>query len=496
MRAVQGGRLWRVGLTLAAVAVMVAQIGGCSGETVAGTPSPMGDIDTTDAGGVPATDGPSGPRDGVEAAPLEVENTDGGEIDRVATDAVADLYDFWHEQLPKHFNEEFEELQRLLSYDSTKDKIEICGTTTFELVNAFYCGGAGEDVIAWDRGVLLPELAKDFTEMSVVGVLAHEMGHAVQFRLGDKSNMSQSTPTIVREQQADCYMGNFMRYVVDGESKHFELNTGDGLNAILATLFFIRDPAGFDHRTEGAHGLAFDRVYAFQEGFRNDPKRCAKMDPEEIDDRIAEKERTEKDEDVEGQVDVTDEEIQQLLEKSLNEAFQDNGAEQPEIRYDGAKCDDGKATSPVAYCPDENVVAVDLEKLSKIATPLAEGEQPGEEGAGIGDFAAFAEIVSRYTLSIQKSVGARLDDEEASLRTACLTGAWAGYSDQEPTDGEGKKLRLAVGDLDEAVAELLQENSLVAADVNGKQVKSGFARVEAFRRGYMEGSGRCTESLG
>ena len=83
-----------------------------------------------------------------------------------------------------------------------------------------------------------------FGPMSVVGVLAHEMGHAVQFRLGEKSNMNQTTPTIVREQQADCYMGNFMRWVAEGKSKHFQLNTGEGLNDILATVFFIRDPAG------------------------------------------------------------------------------------------------------------------------------------------------------------------------------------------------------------------------------------------------------------
>jgi len=47
----------------------------------------------------------------------------------------------------------------------------------------------------------------------------------------------------------------------------------------------------------------------------------------------------------------------------------------------------------------------------------------------------------------------------------------------------------------EAVAELLQEESLIAADVNGDQVTSGFARVEAFRRGFMEGSAPCTEDF-
>jgi predicted metalloprotease len=477
----------RVGLTLAAVATMVAQIGGCGQSTVAGSPSRG--IDANDAGGMAVTDGPSGPREGVPKAELEVENADGGEMDILATNAVADLYDYWDENLPKHFDEEFKHLQRLVSYDSNGAALNICGSSTQGFVNAFYCGGGGEDVIAWDRGELLPMLTEMFGPMSVVGVLAHEMGHAVQFRLGAKSNMSQSTPTIVREQQADCYMGNFIRWVADGKSKHFQLNTGKGLNDVLATVFFIRDPAGLDSRTEGAHGLAFDRVYAFQEGYRKDPKRCAQMDVEEIDGRIEEKERTEKDEQSNGEAELNEANLT-LLQNSLDEAFKDNGAEQPKIVDNGAKCKDGKSTSPVTYCPEENIVGIDLAKLQQIAKPPARGQQPGADGAGIGDFAAFAEIASRYTMAIQTQVGASLDDDNAGLRTACLTGAWTAF-----TNKDGQKLRLAVGDLDEAVAELLQDDSLIAADVNGEPVASGFARVEAFRRGYMEKAGVCTSDF-
>jgi predicted metalloprotease len=454
----------------------------------------MSDIDTTDAGGLEANDkGPSGPRQGVADANLQVEGTTGGEEDKIATNAVADLYEYWDEQLPTLFDEKFTHIQRLVSYDSNGAGVTICGSSTAGFVNAFYCGGNGEDAIAWDRGVLLPALTKMFGPMSIVGVLAHEMGHAVQFRLGEKSNMSQSTPTIVREQQADCYMGNFMRWIVDGKSKHFELNTGKGLNDILATVFFIRDPAGLDSKTEGAHGLAFDRVYAFQEGFTKDPKRCAAMDADEIDERITEKERSKKDEKTKGEAELSTTNLG-LLQDSLDEAFKDNGAEQPKITDNGSKCDKGESTSPATYCPDENIVGVDLDKLKQIAKPPAEGVEPGADGAGIGDFAAFAEIASRYTLAIQKQTGASLDDKNAGLRTACLTGAWTAFTvDKDPNPDQ--QLHLSVGDLDEAVSELLQDNSLIAADLNGKPVTSGFARVEAFRRGYMEGSTPCTEDF-
>jgi predicted metalloprotease len=481
---------WRTGLGLAVVTAAVVGLGAC-GQQVEGKPQAMGDIDTTNVGGLEVSDnGPTGPRKGVEDAKLDVEGADGGEMDRLATNAIADLYDYWHEQLPDKFDMEFKELQRLVSYDSNGAGVTICGASTAGLVNAFYCGGNGEDAIAWDRGELLPMLNEMFGPMSVVGVLAHEMGHAVQFRLGEKSNMSPSTPTIVSEQQADCYMGNFFKYVAEDQSKHFQINTGEGLNDILAALFFIRDPAGLDHKTEGAHGLAFDRVYAFQEGFSNDPKRCAQMDEAEIEGRIAEKERTptEQSQSDEGDIDP----IQYLdqLQTSLDDAFKENGAEAPKITDNGAQCQEGESTSPVTYCPEENLVGVDAEALQEIAAkPNPEAPPGAEDSGGLGDFAAFAEIASRYSLAIQKSIGAPLDDEQAGLRTACLTGAWAGYTNEE---GE---LRLAVGDLDEAVAELLQEESLIAADVNGKQVESGFARVEAFRRGFMEGSGPCTQDF-
>ncbi|HEU5470082.1 MAG TPA: neutral zinc metallopeptidase [Actinophytocola sp.] len=481
-------RTLRLTLALAATVVAVLPIAGCS-TAVPGTALGIGEIDTKTVGGKPVTDGPTGPREGVPDAELGFENGDGGEMDRLAINALADIYDYWSEQLPANFDgEQFQPLRRLISYDSDGKAIKICGQSTAQLVNAFYCGQ--DDSIAWDRGQLLPLLDKQFGPMAVVTVLAHEMGHAIQYRLLEKSNISQTTPTIVKEQQADCYAGNFFAYVADGKAKHFQLNSGEGLNKVLATMFFIRDPAGLSANTRGAHGLAFDRVFAFQEGYTKGPRRCAEMDSDEINSRIAEKKRTEQDEQSKGEAPIDDAEVFDEFKKSLDEAFKDNAkATPPQLKADGARCQNGSATSPVAYCPDQHVVAMDMAKLKQLATPPKRNEQPGENGAGIGDFAAFAEIVSRYALGIQKSLGAPLEGDEAGLRTACLTGAWTAFVDKPQ---EGTRIRLAVGDLDEAVAELLRDNSLIAADVKGQQTIIGFARVEAFRIGYFDGSGRCT----
>jgi hypothetical protein len=43
---------------------------------------------------------------------------------------------------------------------------------------------------------------------------------------------------------------------------------------------------------------------------------------------------------------------------------------------------------------------------------------------------------------------------------------------------------------------LLQPRSLIAADVDGIPVPSGFARIEALRVGYLDGSAACGERFG
>ncbi|SMD20322.1 neutral zinc metallopeptidase [Kibdelosporangium aridum] len=472
-----------------ALAVVVLVLVSCA-KAIPGTPRAEGEIDAGTVAGLAVTNDdtvPSGPKQNAPRVDLTAENADNGDMDQLALGALADLYEYWGARMPADFEgQKFTPLARLVSYDSKGKALRLCQTSTSGLVNAFYC--SLDDSIAWDRGVLLPELSKQFGPMSVVTVLAHETGHAVQFKLGGKSGITQATKTIVKEQQADCYAGSFFRWIADGNSKRFQISTGEGINKVLATMFFIRDPAGTDANKQGAHGLAWDRVFAFQTGFSNGPKRCARMDQKEIDDRISEQ-KFDEDDYRRGNLPVNEEYVRKI-KISLDEAFTTSGTQLPQLKGNGSKCPSGKATEPVAYCPEDNTVAYDLAKLTSLGTPPKRGQEPGADGVGIGDFAAFAEIASRYTMAIQKSVGLSLDDEKAALRTACLTGAWAHVAEKPAASGENK-LRLSPGDLDEAVAEMLMGKSLIAADINGNPVKAGFARVEAFRLGYVNAK-ECT----
>ena len=119
--------------------------------------------------------------------------------------------------------------------------------------------------------------------MSVTGVLAHEFGHALQ-RMAKL--VSKKDPTIVSEQQADCFAGVYLYWVADGKSPRFTLSTGDGLDHVLAGMITTRDPV-MDSETENddEHGSALDRVSAFQMGFITGASACAAINMKEIEQR-------------------------------------------------------------------------------------------------------------------------------------------------------------------------------------------------------------------
>ena len=61
---------------------------------------------------------------------------------------------------------------------------------------------------------------------------------------------------------------------------------------------------------------------------------------------------------------------------------------------------------------------------------------------------------------------------------------------KEITTADGNTIALTAGDVDEAVSGILT-NGLVASDVNGESVPSGFSRIDAFRVGVLGDEERC-----
>lgn len=466
--------------TVAGVGVVALTVVGCAAEQptiVTGRAVSMR-YDPAKASGLPVTDGPSGVRQSAPAPQGSVRNTDHGPIDQLMLLAVNDVEDYWNSAYRRTFGADLEPVSFLLSIDPTDfSSPEVCGGDADEVSgNALYC--ISDNSIDWDRSHqsgLLPVAQKYFGDMGVVGITAHEYGHAIQH----SANLVQRrTDTLIKEQQADCFAGAYLRWAADGHSPRFALSTGDGLSHVLAGAIAIRDPlVGDPFAALGdTHGTALDRVSAVQMGFDQGPKQCAKINAAEIQRRrggLPESLFDPSGDDSDTTIDAST--LATTLD-ILNQVFRP--AHPPVLSTDSPMCRDSALA--VAYCPETNAIAVDLPKLAQMGIPA-------DESQGFllqGDNTALSAFTSRYVLALQHERSLPIDTPEAAMRTACLTGATQRAMTTSRPTSSGQTLILGPGDLDEAVAGLLT-NGVAASDVRGIPVPAGFTRISAFRAGLL-----------
>jgi predicted metalloprotease len=432
-------------------------------------------------GDLPATNGPSGPRPNAPAPTGTVVNTDNGPIDKLSLLAVNDIEEYWKGVYSQSLKGKFKPVDKLVSYDSNDPNSPVvCRRKTYKLVNAFFTSRC--NLIAWDRGVLFPLGQRYFGDMSLTGVLAHEFGHALQAMA---KLVTSTDPTIVFEQQADCFAGVYLYWVASGKSPRFTLSTGDGLDHELAGLITLRDPVE-DKETDNEHGSALDRVSAFQMGFITGTPACAAIDKKEIEQRrgdLPKTLRTYEGTPETGEVPINEDTLSTLMEL-MGKIF--NPKQPPTLSYKPADCPDAKASPPASYCPATNTIVVDLPAL------VTMGKVAGKEEHQLpqGDDTALSIVMSRYTLAVQHERGLPMQSPWTSLRTACLTG-FTHRKMAEPIDlPSHKQLLLTAGDLDKAVSGLLT-NRLVASDADGVSVPAGFTRIAAFRGGVTGNMDAC-----
>lgn len=436
-------------------------------------------------GGLQAVDGPSGLRPDAPPPDREVERTDNGPIDHLAAQAVSDLEAFWSTTYPNVFDGDFKPVSSLVSWDPGYVRGTFCQSRTFMLVNAAYC--FLDNTIGWDRRLLLPGLRAAYGDMAIAMVLAHEYGHAIARSAGITSQ--RQTPTLVAEQQADCLTGVYLRWVAQGDSPRFTLNTADGLNSVLAAMLALRDPVlTFGEADTQAHGSAFERISAFQFGFTDGAGSCRDIDAKEIENRRGDL-PVQLQQDQSGEVPV-DEASAQLVIDAMNVVFAPQ--QPPQLTFDAgvaSSCPDARPSPPASYCPASNTIAVDLPALQAMGTPSRNRRFTTVSG----DNTAYSVLMSRYLQRVQiEHGGLVLDNATAALRTACLTGvATTGLSRGVPMS-DGRSITLTAGDLDEAVSGLLT-NGLAAGDVNGESVPAGFSRIDAFRMGVLGDLDRCLQ---
>lgn len=463
-----------------AVAVFVALLATSCTNTLQGTPmSVFGD--PFSVAGMPAVDGPTGLRDNAPPPDRKVTGTDGGEIDNLAASSVADIEDFWRSVWSDNFEGTFKPVKDLVSWDSGGFEGEFCGREAHDNVNAAFC--VPQNKIGWDRGELLPELRNANGDIAVTMVLAHEYGHSVQKQA---KMVVTGTQVLVQEQQADCLAGVYMRWVAEGNSPHFTLSTGDGLNNLLAAMISFRDPLfneGDAEAGENPHGSAFERISAFQFGFTDGPSSCAAITMTEINGRRGDLPVLLPDGDA-GELPVTEASVRSIVD-AMGILFPTNAP--PKLTREPQQCSDARIRPPVTYCPASNTIIVDLPALQTLGKP---GDPRKRTALVTGDNTAYSVLMSRYMQAVQHGRGVPLDTAQASLRTACLTGVATVKLSKPVTPPGGDTIQLTAGDIDEAVSGILV-NGLAASDVNGESVPAGFSRIDAFRVGVLGDEDRC-----
>jgi predicted metalloprotease len=398
--------------------------------------------------------------------------------------AVADIQDYWSGEFPDLYGSRYIPVPanriiagrpgvRLpscqgerLSYRDVAD-------------NAFYC--FHDNFIAYDDSGLFRELYQSVGPFSVALVLAHEWGHAIQDRSGDTGG-----PTIYAELQSDCFAGAWTADV-SNDPEDVPYSAGD-LEVALAALLRFRDAPGSSPDDPSAHGSAFDRVSAFQDGFESGPERCATYfdDPPSVVQIPFSSEA-----EAQSGGDVPAADVIPLTVDLLNEFYS-----QVEPKYTPLTVDDVYAfdsTKPrtiprcggtrpevkivrnrVYFCIDDEYVAFDEPFLQQIYDE-------------IGDFGVSTLIANPWAthVQIQQGIPGAADNTLAAvLQADCYTGGWAAAF----YNGLLSAGSLSAGDLDEFV-----QAFLVYSRARGisSDVPITFVRVRFFRLGFFAGYQSC-----
>jgi predicted metalloprotease len=405
-------------------------------------------------------------RAGVADAKVDIRGTDRGDIDKLAGNAIADIEKFWTEQMPGVFGERYERVKAFYSVDPNGSRPAPCTDEPSDIRgNAFYC--PAQDIVAWDRKGLFPELQKRFGDFLVAMVLAHEWGHAIQKRTKMPSNR-----TIVVETQADCYAGSWTAYALKGGAPHFEIER-PVLDSALSGYLLFRDPLGGGADDRQAHGSGFDRISAFQDGFEKGAKFCTTFSDDRTFTQIPFSNVA--DEARQGNLPFDQtlsegpQDIAEYWAKSFQPTFNRSWTPVAGVQTydDGSKprCGDSEVDA-IEYCPSDDRIYGSTSSLQEVYRKT-------------GDFGPMSLIGVAYGQAVRKRVGLTVNGEAALLGSICLSGSYAGdvFDKRRP-----EAITLSPGDLDEAIRALLDfAGQSGFFDARGT---TGFDRVAAFRKGF------------
>ena len=446
----------RTPLAAVALGVCAVVLAGCA-NGIAGTAA-------ADPEAVP----PAGKPIGYTPANFDIKYAQPDGADQIARDALADVISEYSSWYPQVFGHEFTPpTGGYFSIAPGEGHQSGCMTGPDDesiVDNAFYCHN--KDEVAYWRP-LLDEFASEYSDMQVGLVLAHELGHTIQYREGMSDMLS-----IVLETQADCFAGSWARSVADGRDPHFKFNPENLDKTLLAWARELPGQLGADPTAEGEHGSTFDRVTAIIEGYQQGPEACRDHFNNQRRFTQAEFDRTSGNASDDGQGNATYERSLDIGKATYDAFYAAKFAElggnwkSPALIFGGSGDPSCVSTEVVSYCQANNSVVI--------------SNQDALRGVHdkYGDFAMVTAMGLAYGTAAIVELGYSAQDPKAMLAATCLTGAAAG----ELIDPANPyQVILSPGDFDEATVMLL------SADATNPVVDTGgstaFDRMENFRYG-------------
>lgn len=415
---------------------------------------------------------------------FEIIGEDGTPYDELAKKAMVDTYTFWEQEYPQiSGGDPFEPLAggvwSVDGADPSEEALEeACLAKLPDVVqdNLLHC--RLDDSVAYDRtSEFFNGLVDETGEFTLAAVFAHEMGHAIQYRL-----QIQLPSTVYSETQADCFAGAWIGWVLDGNAENFRIS-GDEVDTSLTGYLQLRDPDGADANDPGAHGNGFDRIAALADGIDFGASFCIQdWDVRGITQRPY---TSQADYDSGGDLpydgDSGGSDTITLGPEDLETFWVDAFGR---TQYDWEPVTAEETSNPscssediedIGYCSDDNTVQYNDDLL--------------RDAYEYGDFAAMTMLGIGWGLSVRHQFGRDTENGEALLAASCYQGAYAATRNVEDPPASGTGLTLSPSDMDEGTIALL---TLVGEDnAYGERGTQGYERVQYFITGYFGGLPAC-----
>lgn len=495
MPVVRSSRRARHGVVAAATVLVLSLVSACA--------------NAVQGSGAPATIAP---------ANVAVKGDSGSAVDTQVKNAISDILAFWKQTYPSlSSGDAFPALQgSLYSVDGLalaktgKAPAPAAGEQCmqkqpdFVVDNAAYC--ELDDSVIWDRSPhhLLDALSTRYGNALIALVFAHEIGHAIQARL---NSISDSTPTIDAESQADCAAGAFAAYALAGHAPHFRM-TQSILTEALDGYLLIRDSTP-ESPADISHGNGFDRLSAVQDGIENGAKFCysdSYFDRTFTERGLSDADRANGGNQSLAQVlnpnDPSKDNRAGGLQFDLNRFWTSAGDSIHQtfraVRFVEAtrpKCGAASSSSEFSYCPDDNTVyysqqfAADAYHSITVLDGVESTGNLSVVAGQPGDFALGQLISVGWGMAAQHQFfGRDVTTSTALLSAICYSGAYAADINVA-NPATSQQFTLSAPDMDEATSAVLDLVSEQRAF--GPRGTSALDRVKRFVAGYKNGLSGC-----